>query len=198
VCHSLAEAHARDFVHRDVKPSNIFTCHYGCDFDFVKVLDFGLVLDRHPTAAELEDERAFVGTPSVMAPEMVRFQAPVDARADIYALGCVGYWLLTGKRVFEAEKRNDMLVMHAHQKPVLPSRRAEAKVHPELEAIIMACLEKNPNRRPQTAREMHERLNALSFEQGWTEERAALWWKRQERLESRSTVAPSAEPLVEA
>ena len=73
------------------------------------MLDFGLVLDRHPTAEELEDEQRFVGTPAVMAPEMVRFQAPVDARADIYALGCVGYWLLTGKRVFDAETRHDLL-----------------------------------------------------------------------------------------
>ncbi|HYP89320.1 MAG TPA: serine/threonine-protein kinase, partial [Polyangiaceae bacterium] len=125
VCHSLREAHARQFVHRDVKPANILTCAVGGDFDFVKVLDFGLVLDRHLTNEELEDEKQFVGTPAVMAPEMLRFQAPVDARADLYQLGCVGYWLLTGKRVFEAQTRADMLVMHAHQKPVLPSKRID-------------------------------------------------------------------------
>ena len=134
-CHSLSEAHEKDFVHRDVKPANIFTCRSAASFDFVKVLDFGLVLDRHPTAEELEDEKRFVGTPAVMAPEMVRFQAPVDARADIYALGCVGYWLLTGKRVFEAETRHDMLVMHAHQKPILPSKRVELPIHAGLEAL---------------------------------------------------------------
>ncbi len=178
MCHSLAEAHDRDFVHRDVKPANVFTCELGGDADFVKVLDFGLVLDRHPTAEELEDERRFVGTPAIMAPEMVRFQAPVDRRADLYAVGCVAYWLVTGKRVFEAETRHDMLVMHAHQRPVLPSVRIGKPIHAGLEAVIMACLEKNPDKRPQTARELRERLDALAFEHPWTEERAALWWKR--------------------
>jgi len=188
-CLSLGEAHERNFVHRDIKPANIFSCLVGGERDFVKVLDFGLVFDRHPTQEELEDEKRFVGTPSVMAPEMVRFQAPVDARADIYALGCVGYWLLTGKRVFDASTRHDMLVMHAHQKPILPSRRADVKVHEGLEALVMQCLEKNPNRRPQTARELGEALAALHFERPWTAERARLWWKQQ-RLER-----PPGEPL---
>jgi serine/threonine-protein kinase len=178
-CHSLIEAHERDFVHRDIKPGNIFTCAMGGDYDFVKVLDFGLVLDRHPTAEELEDDQRFVGTPSVMAPEMVRFQAPVDARADLYALGCVAYFLLTGTRVFEASTRHDMLVMHAHQRPIAPSKRAGLRVHDALEALVMSCLEKNPNRRPQTARELLERLRALHFEYPWTDERARLWWKQQ-------------------
>jgi eukaryotic-like serine/threonine-protein kinase len=178
VCRSLHEAHTHDFVHRDVKPANIFLCRQGDEYDFAKVLDFGLVLDRHPTAEEIDDERRFVGTPAIMAPEMLRYQTPVDARADIYALGCVGYWLLTGKRVFEAETRNDMLVMHAHQKPVSPSKRIGKPLHAELEALIMSCLEKNPARRPQTARELRERLEALAFDRAWTEERAELWWRR--------------------
>jgi len=190
-------------VHRDIKPANIFTCLLGGDCDFVKVLDFGLVLDRHPTSEELEDEQRFVGTPAVMPPEMVRFHAPVDARADIYALGCVGYWLLTGKRVFEASTRHDMLVMHAHQKPIAPSKRAEIAVHEGLEAVVMSCLEKNPNRRPQTARELSEALGALSFAPSWSDERARLWWQRyhpQRRLEeqplkeSESVVSVAAAP----
>jgi serine/threonine-protein kinase len=189
-CHSLAEAHERSFVHRDIKPANIFTCLLGGDFDFVKVLDFGLVLDRHPTTEELEDEQRLVGTPAVMPPEMVRFHAPVDARADIYALGCVGYWLLTGKRVFEASTRHDMLVMHAHQKPIPPSKRAEIQVHEGLEAVVMACLEKNPNRRPQTARELAETLGALSFGPAWSGERARLWWQRH-HPERRAEVEPA-------
>jgi serine/threonine-protein kinase len=177
VCRSLYEAHVNNFVHRDVKPANVFVCRQGGEYDFAKVLDFGLVLDRHPTMEELEDEKRFVGTPSIMAPEMLRFQAPVDARADIYALGCVGYWLLTGQRVFEAATRHDMLVMHAHQKPITPSKRVGRDIHPELEAVIMTCLEKNPAKRPQTARELRERLDALSFREPWTEERAELWWR---------------------
>lgn len=189
-CHSLFEAHQRNFVHRDVKPANIFICHYGTDFDFVKVLDFGLVLDRHPTAEELEDEKRFVGTPAVMAPEMVRFHAPVDARADLYALGCVGYWLLTGKRVFEASTRHDMLVMHAHQKPLTPSKRLGTPIHEGLEAVLMTCLDKNPNRRPQTARELKERLEALTFNHPWSQERAELWWKRNQPTQTAAKEEP--------
>jgi serine/threonine-protein kinase len=189
VCHSLREAHAQNFVHRDIKPANVLTCQVGGDYDFVKVLDFGLVLDRHLTSEELEDEKQFVGTPAVMAPEMLRFQAPVDARADLYALGCVGYWLLTGKRVFEAQTRADMLVMHAHQKPVLPSKRIDRAIHPGLEALVMQCLEKNPNKRPQTARELSDALSALQFEHPWTDERAELWWKQNRPEQLRATSA---------
>jgi len=177
VCHSLHEAHLNDLVHRDVKPGNIYTCHYGAEYDFAKVLDFGLVMDRHPTAEELEDEARFVGTPSVMAPEMVRFQSEVDARADLYALGCVAYWLLTGQRVFEAQTRHDMLVMHAHQRPKPPSQRVGQPLHEPLEALIMECLDKNPNRRPQSASELGERLAALEFAEAWTPERARSWWR---------------------
>jgi eukaryotic-like serine/threonine-protein kinase len=181
VCHSLHEAHSRSFVHRDIKPANIFTCRYGEDYDFAKVLDFGLVLDRNPTPEEIDDEERFVGTPAVMAPEMVRFRTPVDARADIYALGCVAYWLLTGKLVFDAQTRHDMLIMHAHQKPVPPGKRLGSPVHPELEALVMACLDKNPNHRPQTAAVLDESLAALRFDHPWTPERAKLWWQSQLR-----------------
>jgi len=195
VCHSLREAHLQNFVHRDVKPANIFTCALGGELDFAKVLDFGLVLDRHPTFDELEDEQRFVGTPAVMAPEMLRFQAPVDARADIYAVGCVGYWLLTGHRVFEATTRADMLVMHAHQRPIVPSKRAEQPIALGLEELIMSCLEKNPNKRPQSAGEVVERLSALTFATPWTEERRALWWKTHITVKSEN---PDGGPLGEA
>jgi serine/threonine-protein kinase len=182
MCRSLEEAHARSFVHRDLKPANVFTCKVGEVYDFAKVLDFGLVLDRHPTAEELEDQQNFVGTPAVMAPEMVRFQAEVDARADIYSLGCVAYWLLTGRHVFEADNRADMLVMHAHQKPVPPTKQSGRAVHPGLEALVMSCLEKNPGKRPQSAGELGARLAELTFAEPWTEERARLWWRREQVL----------------
>ncbi len=183
VCHSLREAHARHFVHRDMKPGNIYVCRYGADLDFAKVLDFGLVLDRRPTAEELEERRGQIGTPAIMAPEQVRFDAPVDQRTDIYAIGCVAYWLLTGERVFEAETRHDMLVMHAHQRPDSPSRRGHAGIPPELEAIVMQCLSKNPDKRPQSAGELSQRLAELGIEPLWTRARMEDWWRERSVVE---------------
>ena len=177
VCHSLHEAHARQFVHRDMKPGNIYVCRYGADLDFAKVLDFGLVLDRRPTAEELDERRGQVGTPAIMAPEQVRFDAPVDQRTDIYAMGCVAYWLLAGVRVFEAETRHDMLVMHAHQRPTPPSRRSGVAVPEALEQIVMDCLLKNPDKRPQSAAELSERLAAVGLEAEWTSARMEAWWR---------------------
>jgi eukaryotic-like serine/threonine-protein kinase len=174
-CDSLHEAHEHHLVHRDLKPANIFTCRYGGELDFVKVLDFGLVMDRRPTEEELDDP-GLIGTPAIMAPEMVRFNAPVDQRADIYALGCVAYWLLTRLRVFEAQNRADMLVMHAHQRPVPPSKRVGISVPKELEDLILQCLAKNPDKRPQSARELGDRMRELSLHYGWSRARREEWW----------------------
>jgi len=189
---SLHEAHENQLVHRDLKPANIFTCRYGGDVDFAKVLDFGLVMDRRPTEEELQ-KPGLIGTPAVMAPEMVRFNAPVDQRADIYALGCVAYWLLTRERVFEAENRADMLVMHAHQRPVPPSKRAGITIPEPLEELILSCLAKNPDKRPQTARDLGDRLRALGIGEAWTRERREAWWNEQGR-----TVAGGAAPEASA
>jgi serine/threonine protein kinase len=177
---SLHEAHEHQFVHRDLKPANIFACRYGGELDFVKVLDFGLVMDRRPTEEELQ-KPGLIGTPAVMAPEMVRFNAPVDQRADIYALGCVAYWLLTRERVFEAENRADMLVMHAHQRPVPPSKRAGISIPPRLEQIILMCLDKNPNKRPQTARQLGDMIRELGIDQQWTRASRQAWWEKHAR-----------------
>jgi serine/threonine-protein kinase len=158
-----------------MKPANIFTCRYGGELDFVKVLDFGLVMDRRPTEEELDDP-GLIGTPAIMAPEMVRFNTPVDQRADIYALGCVAYWLLTRLRVFEAQNRADMLVMHAHQRPVPPSKRVGISVPSELEDLILQCLAKNPDKRPQSARELGDRMRELSLHYSWNRSRREEWW----------------------
>jgi serine/threonine protein kinase len=104
-CHSLHEAHKAFFVHRDIKPANLFLCRYGADLDFLKVLDFGLVAQRRKDAdpSKLTADNAITGTPAFMAPEVVMGDHPIDGRTDIYALGCVAYWLLTGALVFDAE-----------------------------------------------------------------------------------------------
>jgi len=179
VCTSLAEAHARGLIHRDIKPANIHLCRCAFQFDFVKVLDFGLVKHRTDVGegrSDLSRTGVVPGTPSFMAPEMILDDKDVDGRADLYALGCVAYWLLTGQPVFPETSVGALLVAHAERKPVPPSERTELPIPPALEAIILACLEKRPEDRPQTAEELSRRLGTLPVAEPWTSERAAEWW----------------------
>lgn len=178
-CHSLAEAHARGMIHRDIKPANIFVCHQGLDLDFVKVLDFGLVkapagLRRDET--ELTVEGMMYGTPGFIAPEIALGKTDIDVRADIYGLGCVAYWLLTGERVFEGETPMAEAVHHIQSPPVPPSQRTRNAIPKGLEQVILASLEKEPSDRPQNAIEL-SRLLGQSVENGmWTQVDARDWW----------------------
>jgi len=177
-CHSLAEAHAAGLVHRDVKPANLFVCRLGLDLDFVKVLDFGLVKVQHASATgpeALTGDGGLTGTPGYMAPE-IAVGAEFDRRADIYALGCVAYWLLTGHRVFESGNGMQIVVDHVRTPPVPPSHRAGQALPPGLEQIVMRCLEKDPARRPASAAELSRELEALGIEALWTDARARDWW----------------------
>jgi serine/threonine-protein kinase len=163
VCESLDEAHEGGMVHRDIKPANIHIGRVGREHDFVKVLDFGLVKSFAGTSAD--DPLASVagmatGTPAYMAPEMVQGEA-VDGRADLYSLGCVAYYLLTGHLVFEGETAIQTAVMHLQQEPVPPSRRTENPVPPALERLVLACLAKTPADRPGSAAELGAELAAL-------------------------------------
>jgi eukaryotic-like serine/threonine-protein kinase len=180
VCHSLAEAQACGLVHRDIKPANIFLCRYGQDHDFVKVLDFGLVkaLDARVArpAPGLTAENAVQGTPAFIAPEQAMGAADIDGRADIYATGCVAYWLLTGQYVFTADTPIGILLHHAGTQPTAPSARTDRPIPPGLERVIMACLAKNPADRPQTAAELSRRLAEVPCSDLWTENRAREWW----------------------
>jgi serine/threonine-protein kinase len=179
-CDSLAEAHSVGLVHRDVKPANIYACRLGLEVDFVKVLDFGLVAGaqfaRAPGAARLTGQGFIVGTPAFMAPEMVS-EGEVDARADIYALGCVAYWLLTGKQVFESDKPMQIMIDHARTAPVAPSRRFNRPIPPAVEAAVMACLSKDKAARPTDALDLKRRLlEAIPADQRWTQDHARGWW----------------------
>jgi hypothetical protein len=178
-CESLDEAHGRGLVHRDIKPSNLYACRIGGRDDFVKVLDFGLVMD--PATPRTRDVRLTagdmaIGTPSTMAPEVVLGGA-TDARADLYALGCVGYWLTAGRDVFETRSAVELMSHHAHQTPDPPSRHTKTVVPYELDALLLACLEKDPARRPQSAAELSHRLASVPLVRPWTSERAAEWWR---------------------
>ena len=179
VCHSLSEAESCGLVHRDIKPANIFLCRYGEDYDFVKVLDFGIVKATHDTAETglvLTREMAVHGTPAFIAPEQALGGADLDGRADIYATGCVAYWLLTGQLVFTAETPMALLLHHARTPPTRPSARTELPIPAALDDLVLSCLAKNRAERPQSARELSRRLAAVEGTSAWTEERARDWW----------------------
>jgi serine/threonine-protein kinase len=175
ICHSLSEAHASGLVHRDIKPANIFLCRYGEEFDFVKVLDFGIVRAARDTGAMQTQEHAVRGTPAFMAPEQA-MGGDVDARADLYATGCVAYWLLTGQCVFSAPTPMGLLVQHAQTPPPPPSARTELPIPAALDALVLSCLEKNPANRPQSARDLSRRLAEIEGADAWTQEHARDWW----------------------
>jgi len=181
VCHSLADAHARGLVHRDIKPANIYTCRMGLDYDFVKVLDFGLVKFADRTAMQqtlMTAAHTTTGTPAYMAPELILGETDIDRRADVYALGCVAYYLLTGQLVFDADTPMKMFLQHVQAKPVPPSERVELRIPPELDALVLACLEKDPNKRPQDAGQLFTMaLDCRTCEQ-WSTERAKTWWEQ--------------------
>jgi serine/threonine-protein kinase len=178
VSHSLSEAETCGLVHRDIKPANIFLCRYGEEYDFVKVLDFGIVTgSREGQQADglKTGDNTVQGTPAFMAPEQA-VGATVDARADIYAIGCVAYWLLTGKFVFTADTPMGLLMQHVQAAPTPPSARTDQPIPQTLDRLVLACLAKDPAERPQTARELSARLAAVEGSGGWTQDRARSWW----------------------
>src|SRR4051812_33000012 len=178
VCDSLDEAHSYGMVHRDIKPANIHLGRVGRKHDFVKVMDFGLVKaisDAAPeeTLATIPGQMA-VGTPAYMSPEMALGET-VDARTDIYALGCVAYFLLTGELVFGGEKAVNLIAKHLQAEPVPPSERTTQAIPPSLERLIMKCLAKDPNSRPQSAAELSDALSWVAAD-AWGEKQANDWW----------------------
>lgn len=178
-CHSLGEAHARGMVHRDIKPSNLFTCRLGPDHDFLKVLDFGLV--KTPDgfgsgSTALTAEGLGAGTPAFIAPEIVLGRERPDGRADLYSLGCVAYWLLTARRVFEGDTPLSVIVDHVQTPPVPPSRRTELPVPDALERVVLSCLAKDPAERPGSAGDL-DRLLAECGAAAWGTDEAREWWE---------------------
>ncbi len=177
VCHSLAEAHGRGLVHRDIKPANLFVCRYGRDVDFVKVLDFGLVkrIGGSPQA-DLTAQNLVFGTPAFMAPEQALEQRRDDPRLDLYAVGCVAYFLLTGQPVFDGRSPLSVLLAHQQAAPMPPSTRVETPIPPALDRLVLSCLAKNPLERPQSAVALDEALALSGASPAWTPERASRWW----------------------
>lgn len=196
VCAALAEAHSIGLIHRDVKPANIALCERAGVFDVVKVLDFGLVKELGTDSASTTDA-SLTGTPLYLAPESIKTPDKVDARSDLYAVGGVAYWLLTGTHVFEAATVVEVCSHHLHTIPESPSARLGEPLPRDLEAVVLKCLEKDPEKRYANAEELKNALDACECAEEWSDEEAAAWWRvnRAEADEARPKVSrPSRLP----
>jgi len=176
ICGSLREAHGRGLIHRDIKPSNIMLCERGGLYDVVKVLDFGLVKESQPEKPELTQPNTIVGTPFYLAPELITDASAFSPLSDLYALSGVAYYLLTGRNVFEGTSSVEICAMHLHDEPVPPYQLTTRKMSSDLEAIVMACLAKEPADRPQGAEVMSEMLAQCQDYGAWTQDQAQKWW----------------------
>jgi serine/threonine-protein kinase len=173
-CRSLGEAHAAGLLHRDIKPHNLYLCRLGLDFDVLKVLDFGLVKSLGDETAQMTAEGVLTGTPAYMPPERVVGGA-ADERSDLYSLGCVAYWMLTGRPVFMGEPMA-VMIHHARTAPQPPSTVGGPPIPERLDQIVMSCLEKAPDKRPSSAMALWQQLGDVTLPAPWTLERAESWW----------------------
>jgi serine/threonine protein kinase len=182
ICGSLYEAHSLGLVHRDIKPANIMLNRRGGQPDVVKVLDFGLVKAQDDQRqASLTQQTSLTGTPLYMSPEAIQMPNSVDSRSDLYAVGAVGYYLLTGQSVFDAENVIDLCQKHVSTPPVPPSERSRTPIPAALESALLACLEKSRAKRPQTARDLAQLIARCAEASQWSIEDADAWWGRHER-----------------
>ena len=190
VCGALAEAHAAGLVHRDIKPANIILTERGGEPDVVKVVDFGVVktLDLEGAETTQASRSMITGTPSYLSPEAIKSGDLVDGRSDIYALGCVGYFLLTGHPVFDGSSIVEICAHHLHTPPQPPSRRSPA-VPADLDAVILECLAKSPEERFIDAGALREALGQSSAEATWSRIDALAWWAAR-----RSAAPPGSRP----
>jgi len=191
VCGALEEAHAHGLVHRDIKPPNIILCECGNEPDVAKVLDFGLVKDLSAQVGTMENVVA--GTPAYLSPEAIAQPDSVGPASDLYAVGAVGYFLLTGKEVFERPTLAAVLAAHLLDRPARPRDRLGAPVNEMLEELIMKCLEKDPTNRPESAHALRCALDAVELERPWSEEDARAWWASHQPEEG---AAKSTEPTA--
>jgi len=178
ICDSLAEAHALGLIHRDIKPGNIFLCHRGGVPDCVKVLDFGLVQEyrAEPAPAAIGDGAVIEGTPWFTPPEAIAGSAPSDPRSDLYSLGALGYYLLTGQYIFDAETVPEIHAKQLSAAPIPPRQRTSNPISPELEHLLLRCLEKQPDLRPQSAVDLRRSLAECPAVGEWTAAARAAWW----------------------
>jgi len=174
-CRSLAEAHGAGLLHRDIKPQNLFLCRLGVDYDLVKVLDFGLACSLQDTDDHITREGALTGTPAYMPPERATGEQ-ADERSDLYSLGCVAFYMLTGEPLFMGEPMAVMM-KHIRAAPRAPSAVAKQPIPEDLDRIVLACLEKTALKRPESALELWRQLSDSSAAGRWTAQSAERWWR---------------------
>ena len=185
ICGALDEAHDRGLIHRDVKPANVILCRRGSEPDVAKVLDFGLVAELDHGG---DGGPAVLGTPAYVAPEVITSPDRVGPASDLYAVGALAYFLLTGHRVFDGKSVAELCVQHVSAEPVPPSVRApDRAISPALEALVLQCLAKNPAARPASARALRAALAAVPEAGAWDEDTALAWWRG---FEARRTPSP--------
>jgi serine/threonine-protein kinase len=198
VCAALEEAHGAGLVHRDIKPANVMVVGRIAAYDFVKVVDFGLVKSVTPDGATsvTAEEQDVVGTPLYMAPESITDPDAVDARSDLYAVAAVGYFMLTGTNVFDGATLVEICAAHLHTIPPPPSERLGEKVAPSLEELLMRGLAKSPDDRPASAAAFREDLAACEV-RPWTRADAQRWWEARPRESRLSSLPTERERTVE-
>ena len=177
VCGSLAEAHRTGLIHRDIKPANIVLTRRGGVCDFVKVLDFGLVKAVHVGLPDRVVSDAVVGTPHFMPPEAVEKPDSVGPLSDLYSLGAVGYWLLTGKTLFDDDTVQGLLARQVKELPLSPGQRLGTPVSADLAELLMQCLAKSPGQRPPGAEALDRALGRCRSAETWTAAHAEEWWR---------------------
>ena len=181
-CKALREAHGKGLIHRDIKPANIFAAERGGVYDVAKLLDFGLVREQSSAAEDLKLTQAgtFSGSPLYMCPEQTKSYHNLDARSDIYSLGAVAYYLLTGQPPFMSDNMWDIVAAHARD-PVVPPSEINPTVPEDLEMVVNRCLAKMPVHRFQNVDDLEKALAACQCADKWTEEQAAAWWREKEK-----------------
>lgn len=177
---ALVHAHGEGLIHRDIKPANVmvFLPHrHGGEREQVKLLDFGLVKElKDEGGIDLTHADTVSGTPQYMSPEMIRAPGSVDSRSDLYAVGAVAYYVLTGQQVFEGENLIEVCSHHLHSAPAPMSSRAPQAIPEELEQLVMSCLAKDPLDRPTSALDFLRALEVVPREDDWTSDAALQWW----------------------
>ena len=189
VCAALYEAHGIGLIHRDIKPANILLCERGGYPDIAKVLDFGLVREIASSDSRLTAENVLHGTPQYLAPETIQNADNVDARSDLYSLGAVAYFLLTGTPVFSGRGPLELIHHHLQTEPESLSRRLGKPIPPKLEAVVLSCLAKDPDQRPESARALADALHACDDVQPWNEMEARRYWRERALQKSAAKTA---------